>query len=583
MNNYINLKTFVLKISKPYRWYFIGLLLIGIYSAFHGAVQPYILKVFLDKVNTSSNTTNFITSCLMPASILIIMSFAITFIWRVYNYFILKSIPNMKADIVRLTTEHLRGQPYEYFQNQLSGALNAKISDLTSNLQELINSAFNISRQALTVIIAIAMSALVHPYFSLVFLISSLGFLFMASYCSNSIQPFAKRFAESRSKNSGTIVDSLSNIANMFMFAREKYEAEYLNLTTIDTVQKDQAMQRKNMINACILGTIAWLLQAASILLLIYFGSKGILTVGDFAFIFILSITVIDQVWFLTESLLSVGEKIGVCQQALETIFTQHKHLHIPESQGLNIKSGEISFESIYFTYPGHTSLFEGLSASIPGGRKIGLVGYSGGGKSSFVNLIVRLFDVHHGNILIDNQSIYQVTKQSLRENISFIPQDPTLFHRSLFENIQYGDLTASKSQVIEAAKKAHAHEFISILPDGYDTLVGERGIKLSGGQRQRIAIARAILKDAPILILDEATSSLDSLTEEYIQSSLHLAMENKTVIVVAHRLSTVLAMDEIWVFDKGHIIEKGSHVELIKMNGFYKELWDVQKGHSFI
>lgn len=583
MNKYPTLRKFILEIAYPYRRYFYGVFLIGVYTAVHGSLQPYVLKKMLDSAASTINTPGFIQTCIIPAAILIAMGFAITFIWRLYNYLILKSLPKMKADIVKLTTEYLRGHSFEYFQNQLSGALSAKVGDLTSNLQELINTAFNISRQGLAVIIAIAMSALVHPYFPIAFLVSSLGFLYMAYYCSKSIQPYAKKFAESRSRNAGIIVDSLTNIANVLMFARERFESGYLNKSTEDTVAKDQSMQWKNMLNASILSGIAVLLQSVSIVLLVYLGSKGLITIGDFAFIFILSITVIDQIWFLTESLLSVGEKVGVCRQALETIFVEHQQEKLPDSKILIIQKAEIVFDNVNFAYSGCENLFEGMSATIPGGKKIGLVGYSGGGKSTFVNLITRLFDIQQGKISIDSQLIDSVTIFSLRENIAFIPQDPSLFHRSLLENIQYGKLDASIDEVIQASKKAHAHEFIMQLPNEYNTLVGERGVKLSGGQRQRIAIARAILKNAPILILDEATSSLDSLTEEYIQESLHYAMTDKTVIVIAHRLSTVLAMDEIWVFDNGNILERGSHQELIKKNGFYKKLWDVQNGHSFI
>lgn len=209
--------------------------------------------------------------------------------------------------------------------------------------------------------------------------------------------------------------------------------------------------------------------------------------------------------------------------------------------------------------------------------QKIGLVGYSGSGKSTFVNLIMRLFDIRKGEILINGQNIQYVTKNSLRQNIAFISQDPILFHRSLMENIRYGNLEANDQEVIKAAKKAHAHQFILGSPEGYNTLVGERGIKLSGGQRQRIAIARAILKNAPILILDEATSNLDSVTEALIQQSLKELMRNKTVIVIAHRLSTLLKLDRILVFEDGKIIEDGTHKDLIKRAGLYATLWDLQ------
>ena len=207
------------------------------------------------------------------------------------------------------------------------------------------------------------------------------------------------------------------------------------------------------------------------------------------------------------------------------------------------------------------------------------MVGYSGSGKSTFVNLILRLFEVTDGQILIDGQNIRDVTQDSLRSQIALIPQDPSLFHRTLMDNIRYGKIEATDNEVIEASKQAHAHEFIVKLPEGYDSLVGERGVKLSGGQRQRIAIARAILKNAPILILDEATSQLDSVTEIEIQQSLWELMQNKTSIVIAHRLSTLLHMDRILVFNQGRIVEDGTHAELLVAGGLYKTLWDAQVG----
>ena len=205
--------------------------------------------------------------------------------------------------------------------------------------------------------------------------------------------------------------------------------------------------------------------------------------------------------------------------------------------------------------------------------------GYSGGGKSTFVNLIMRLYDVTDGAILVDDQDIRDVTQDSLRTSIAMIPQDPSLFQRSLMENIRYGRIDASDKEVIEAAKKAHAHEFITKLSQEYDSLVGERGVKLSGGQRQRISIARAILKNAPILILDEATSQLDSVTERGIQESLWELMQDKTTLVIAHRLSTLLHVDRILVFDQGIIVEDGAHEELLANNGLYRTLWGTQVG----
>ncbi|MCE0724348.1 ABC transporter ATP-binding protein [Legionella resiliens] len=576
-----NFRSFFFEIAIPYRWWFFAMLLVGIYSSIHNVLQPYVLKILLDAV-AHAETKQFLDVSLRPALLLIILGFVITFIWRLYNYIVLRSLPKIKADIITVTTAYLREQSYVFFQDHLSGSISAKISDLASNIQNIVNTWFNISRQGLTIILSIAMVSLVSPYFSLIFFLISIVFIATAYYCSYSIKPYAKAYAEARAKNIGNIVDCFSNVVNMLLFARENYEAQYLEKTTASAVKHDQSMQFKNMLNASLLGGFAWILQGASILLLLFLGNKGTISVGDFVFIFILAITVIDQIWFLTESLLVVGEQAGQCQQAIDTIFTEHYQKPNPGAPSLNITQGEIFIDHISFKYKS-VDIIKDLSTHIPGGSKVGLVGYSGAGKSTLVQLIMCLYDVQNGKILIDQQDISTINKQSLRENIAFIPQHPSLFHRTVYENILYGRIGASYEDVINASKKAHAHEFILNLPQGYDTPVGERGIKLSGGQCQRIAIARAILKDAPILILDEATSSLDSLTEKLIQESLHIAMSNRTVIVVAHRLSTILSMDKILVMDNGKIIEMGNHKQLIEAGGFYNTLWNAQSGHSFI
>ena len=223
--------------------------------------------------------------------------------------------------------------------------------------------------------------------------------------------------------------------------------------------------------------------------------------------------------------------------------------------------------------------VFDNLSVTLRAGEKVGLVGFSGSGKSTFANLILRLFEPQKGAIYIDDQDISQCTQDSLRSQISMIPQEPVLFHRSIMENIRYGHTQASNQEVFVAAKKANAHHFIQEASDGYETQVGERGIKLSGGQKQRVAIARAILKNAPILLLDEATSSLDSITEKSIQAALEVLMKNRTVLVIAHRLSTIAHMDRILVFQNGEIIEDGAHTDLLTQNGHYARLWDMQAG----
>lgn len=273
------------------------------------------------------------------------------------------------------------------------------------------------------------------------------------------------------------------------------------------------------------------------------------------------------------------SEQVGNCKQALSILGKSHDIVDAKDAKPLLVTRGKIEFKEVTFHYNEGTYLFKNKNIIILPGQKVGLVGFSGSGKSTFVNLILRLFDVESGTIKIDDQSIKNVTQQSLREQIALIPQDITLFHRTLMENIRFGDMNAKDEEVIAISKKAHCHEFISQLKEGYQTVVGERGIKLSGGQRQRIAIARAMLKNAPILILDEATSALDSLTEQYIQEALDEMMHNKTTIVIAHRLATLSKMDRILVFDKGKIIEDDSHEALLRLDGHYARLWQMQAG----
>jgi len=326
-----------------------------------------------------------------------------------------------------------------------------------------------------------------------------------------------------------------------------------------------------------LLGLLGFLIAGVGIIgLMLYFWLHNQLSTGEIAQIFNMTFNVMMMIWYTSISIPTLYQSIGLSKQAF--ILMQHPQ-DIVDSRGANdlsIKQGKIEFRDVNFYYDEYP-LFQNLSISIKGGEKVGLVGYSGAGKTSFVNLILRFYPVTTGQIFIDGQDISTVTLESLRRQVALIPQDPALFHRSIKENILYGDVEAKESELIEAAKLAHCHEFIEDTSEGYNTLLGERGTKLSGGERQRIAIARAILAKAKILILDEATSALDSITENYIQESLSILMENTTTLVIAHRLSTLASMDRILVFKEGEILEQGSHEELLELGGYYKDMWETQ------
>jgi ATP-binding cassette subfamily B protein len=288
---------------------------------------------------------------------------------------------------------------------------------------------------------------------------------------------------------------------------------------------------------------------------------------------------IINEARNLSRRFLEFFEYFGNVANGVHTIIRPHEIVDVPQATPARITRGQIEFREVSFGYSADQPIFRNLSVTIPAGQRVGLVGFSGSGKSTFVSLILRLYDPQSGKILIDGADIGTMTQESLHGQLSLIPQDPNLFHRSLMENIRYGRLDATEEEVTDAARKAHAHEFIMQIKDQYASLVGERGVKLSGGQRQRIAIARVVVKGAPILILDEATSSLDSITEQAIQETLDEVMKGKTVIVVAHRLSTIAHLDRILVFDQGRIVEDGSHAQLIALGGAYHRLWSRQAG----
>jgi ATP-binding cassette subfamily B multidrug efflux pump len=291
--------------------------------------------------------------------------------------------------------------------------------------------------------------------------------------------------------------------------------------------------------------------------------------------------------WILWE-VAGLFEDIGTVQDGIETIARDRSLVDVPDARPLIVEKGGIRFERIIFNYGKKTDkdhvVVNDLTLTIAPGEKVGLVGRSGAGKSTLVNLLLRFYDLPKGRILIDGQDIAEVTQESLRAQIGMVTQDTSLLHRSIKDNIAYGKPDATMAEIAEAAERAHAHEFIPHLVDlkgrhAYEAHVGERGVKLSGGQRQRVAIARVLLKDAPILILDEATSALDSEIEAAIQESLYNLMEGKTVIAVAHRLSTIAAMDRLVVMDKGRIVEEGSHDTLLRKGGLYADLWRRQSG----
>ena len=433
----------------------------------------------------------------------------------------------------------------------------------------------------LKIIISFCVLSIVH--FNLSLFICAWSALYFPIMYKYSIRLNHLSFAETESRHRliGQISDKITNIIAILSFSSRKAELEKLDeQISNDFLPKQILVYKYSLIGNIISGVFFLIMMSFFLFYMVHLRINNLISVGDFTFVFGIAIVIIEETWEITISMQDFARNIGDLRSSISLLYTPQMDIDKPNAKSLKIKDPKIEFKNVSFGYNNDDGVFKDLNLYIKAGEKIGLIGYSGAGKSSLVNLLLRYFKTTSGEILIDDQNINYVTQDSLRENIAVIPQDTMLFHRSLLENIRYGRLSATEEEVIEASKAAHIHEFIIRLPDQYQTYVGERGVKLSGGQRQRISIARAILKNAPILILDEATSSLDSHTEKLIQDSLNFLIESqgKTVIAIAHRLSTLKHMDRVIVMDKGKIIEEGTHNQLLHNHkGLYKKLWEFQ------
>lgn len=570
---------FILYFARQ-QWIKFSLLMLSfVVWATSDAVFPYFLKQIVNTVQAYQTNRAEIYAA-VGGILLLLACFwgAAEFCMRMQGILQIYTFPRFQANIRRAVFNYMTAHSHDYFASHFAGNLAKKLGDLTTSCQTIMEI---ICFQGVTAItgasIVLVMMWLTQPIFAGILAIwICLHFTIILLFFRYGNRLSAIH-SEAVSTLSGKIVDVFTNMLNVRLFSRHRFEEKYLRKFQEDEINKAKKARWTVEIMRVGLGLNGLFLIFAMLFALLYGWVHHWVTLGDFTQVLMQSFWLMGWLWFISFQMTLFAREMGTIENALQLIKKNHDLVDQPQACPLVIRRGEISFKNVSFAYHKNQPVFEELNIVIPAGQKVGLVGFSGSGKSTFVNLILRFYDLSVGNIFIDNVDIATVTQDSLRTQIAMIPQDPALFHRSLMENIRYGRTDATDEEVIQAAKLAHCHEFIAKMKKGYRTLVGERGIKLSGGQRQRVAIARAILKNAPLLILDEATSALDSVTEKLIQESLHSLMQDKTTIVVAHRLSTLANMDRILVFHKGKIVEEGTKNTLLEMNGYFAKLWNMQ------
>ncbi len=476
-------------------------------------------------------------------------------------------------------------QSMSFYQDEFAGRVAAKVMQTALAVRDVW---FIVADIMVYVVVyfgsMVGIVAYFNPLIALPFLLWLLAYSLSLTYFVPKLSKVSQHQADARSLMTGRITDAYTNISTVKLFSHAGREAGYAQTAMgefLGTVH--QQMRLVSMVEA-INHALNMLLIIAVGFTALWLWSKGQVSVGGVAAATAMALRLNGVSHWVMWEMTSLYEQVGTVQDGINTLTTHNKIIDTPDAKPLQVKQGDIKFEAVDFSYNLNRSILNQLNLHIKAGEKVGLVGRSGAGKSTIVNLLLRFFEVEKGHILIDGQNINNVTQNSLRANIGMVTQDTSLLHRSVRDNILYGRPDATEAEMIAAAKRAEAHEFILHLADakgrtGYDAHVGERGVKLSGGQRQRIAIARVMLKDAPILLLDEATSALDSEVEAVIQSSLYQLMEGKTVIAIAHRLSTIAAMDRLIVLDDGKVIEEGSHKKLLANKGLYASLWNHQSG----
>ncbi len=578
--DYRSIYTFLWSAMRPYKWHYAVMLLAPILSAFYEVANSYALKLVVD----AFSGTNVVTyqSLFFPITLFISAQILLDVLWRTSNIAEWKSEPYVRQTILIDVYDYVQHNPYTFFQNTQAGSITSQIKGILDgydNFWAAMHHDFT-PKIANTIVLTVMLS-LVNVKISIFMMLWVIIFFLIMRHFSITIDKLSYTLANHRHSIFGLIADNIANILTIFSFASRKKEVKRLNtLIEKDFIPANIKVYKFTFIAQATAGVLYWIMLISLFIFMIHLRMTNQASTGDLVFVIGMTLKMSLDLWQAITKMQEFMQHMGDFKSAFALLKTPQDKAEKQLTAKIKVQNPSIVFEDVSFAYETGKPIFSGLSLNIKPSEKVGLVGLSGAGKSTLVSLLLKYFKINAGRILIDNHNIAHYSADSIRENISVIPQDILLFHRNIFDNILYGNSEMSEKEVITAAKMANIHDFIMTLPEHYQTLVGERGIKLSGGQRQRIAIARAILKNAPILILDEATSSLDTETENLIQTSLNTLLEkaNITVLAIAHRLSTLKHMDRIIVLEEGKIVEEGSHNALIARESLYKKLWEMQK-----
>lgn len=577
--------TFAWACTEGLRPYLLGMTLFtGLIAAFEAALFAMMGKIvdWLSAVPKDLLWQNYATHLWVLSAVLVLSTIFIVMQTMFKHQTLAANFPmRMRWNFHRL----MLNQSMSFYQDEFAGRVAAKVMQTALAVRDVW---FIVADIMVYVLIYFGTMVTIVGYFnpliSIPFLVWLAAYIISMSYFVPKLSKVSQSQADARSMMTGRITDAYTNISTVKLFSHAGREAGYARSAMHEFLGAVNSQMRLVTQVEVVNHLLNMILIIATGITALWLWSKGEVTVGGVAAATAMSLRLNGISHWVMWEMTSLYEQIGTVQDGINTLTARNKINDLEDAKSLLVQQGEIRFDNVDFNYGGEKRILKSLNLHIKPGEKVGLVGRSGAGKSTIVNLLLRFYEVEAGQILIDGQNVNRVTQNSLREHIGMVTQDTSLLHRSVRDNLLYGRPNATDEEMIVAAKRAEAHDFIITLSDakgrtGYDAHVGERGVKLSGGQRQRIAIARVMLKDAPILLLDEATSALDSEVEQAIQASLYNLMQGKTVVAIAHRLSTIAAMDRLIVLDEGCIIEEGDHKTLLSKKGLYASLWSHQSG----